>query len=466
MQRCALGQTGPHSLLITGDSGSGKSLLLLLLAHQHQATVLHIKASMAFEESDRLTLKQFIDRAFYRARLIQACRPVLLLVENCDELVPKQCENEALLLAITSHLEEIGRGGGLRVVIACTSALWPEELNELWRSRIELHFQMPRELDLKSQELLGDFFAEQWGARDASASLLDGIAENRFQLARDISCHVRRKIFDLAAGQAATRTRELGFARIHGQERAKDVLGRCASYLTKEETRLLFAERGIMPPRGVVLYGPPGTGKTSLARALAETLSARFYAVSIPEILHSSVGETEKSLSLFFSEAVRNQPAVVFFDEIDAIAAQQQGTGSSSTAICDQLCEELDRLVPTDMVLCLAATNLPDSLPRSLRRHGRLSTDVWVGPLSGTEVAAVIRDTVRALGLPPLPEEGARIHFPQLSGAQLGEITNRIRLETLFDPPKDSEQLSRQLEETLRAVENKSDGLSQPDTSM
>lgn len=73
---------------------------------------------------------------------------------------------------------------------------------------------------------------------------------------------------------------------------------------------------------------------------------------------------------------------------------------------------------------------------------------------------------MRALGLPPLPEEGARIHFPQLSGAQLGEITNRIRLETLFDPPKDSEQLLRQLEETLRAVENKSDGLSQPDTSM
>jgi len=82
-----------------------------------------------------------------------------------------------------------------------------------------------------------------------------------------------------------------------------------------------FKRLGIEPPRGILLFGPPGTGKTLLAKAVATESGANFIAIRGPELLSKWVGESEKAVREVFRRARQYAPAVVFFDEIEAIAS-------------------------------------------------------------------------------------------------------------------------------------------------
>jgi len=86
----------------------------------------------------------------------------------------------------------------------------------------------------------------------------------------------------------------------------------------------LFSTLHITPPRGVLFHGPPGTGKTLLARALASDVSSHgqkvtFYMRKGADALSKWVGEAERQLRLLFEEARKNQPSIIFFDEIDGM---------------------------------------------------------------------------------------------------------------------------------------------------
>ncbi|MGL4488044.1 MAG: AAA family ATPase, partial [Rhizobiaceae bacterium] len=86
----------------------------------------------------------------------------------------------------------------------------------------------------------------------------------------------------------------------------------------------IFERLGIQPPRGVLLSGPPGTGKTLLARAVARECQASFFQINGPEIVGKHYGESEKHLRDIFKKAESEQPAVIFIDEIDAIAPKRE----------------------------------------------------------------------------------------------------------------------------------------------
>jgi len=86
----------------------------------------------------------------------------------------------------------------------------------------------------------------------------------------------------------------------------------------------LFERLGIEPPKGVLLYGPPGTGKTLLAKAVANEANAHFIAINGPEIMSKYYGESEERLRDIFKEAEENAPAIIFIDEIDAIAPKRE----------------------------------------------------------------------------------------------------------------------------------------------
>lgn len=85
----------------------------------------------------------------------------------------------------------------------------------------------------------------------------------------------------------------------------------------------LFQTIGIKPPRGILLYGPPGTGKTMIARAVANETGAFFFLINGPEIMSKMSGESEANLRRAFEEAEKNAPAIIFIDEIDAIAPKR-----------------------------------------------------------------------------------------------------------------------------------------------
>ncbi|MCE4604465.1 MAG: AAA family ATPase, partial [Aeropyrum sp.] len=136
------------------------------------------------------------------------------------------------------------------------------------------------------------------------------------------------------------------------------------------------------PPKGVLLFGPPGTGKTLLAKAVATESGANFIAVRGPEILSKWVGESEKAIREIFSKARQHAPAVVFFDEIDAIAPTR-GTdiGTRVTErIVSQLLTELDGVSELHDVVVIAATNRPDMVDPALLRPGRLEKMIYVPP--------------------------------------------------------------------------------------
>ena len=144
----------------------------------------------------------------------------------------------------------------------------------------------------------------------------------------------------------------------------------------------LFDRLGIEPPKGVLLYGPPGCGKTLIAKAVANETSAYFTTISGPEIIGKYYGESEERLRKVFEEAQAHAPAILFIDEIDAIAPKREELGSHQQVerrVVAQLLALLDGLTSRGQVVVIGATNVPNTLDPALRRPGRLDREIVIG---------------------------------------------------------------------------------------
>ena len=141
----------------------------------------------------------------------------------------------------------------------------------------------------------------------------------------------------------------------------------------------IFERLGIEPPKGVFLYGPPGTGKTLIARAVANETEAYFTHLSGPEIMGKFYGESEARLRGIFEEAEKNAPAIIFIDEIDAIAPKREEMGGEKQVerrVVAQLLALMDGLESRGDVIVIAATNLPNMVDPALRRPGRFDREI------------------------------------------------------------------------------------------
>jgi transitional endoplasmic reticulum ATPase len=142
----------------------------------------------------------------------------------------------------------------------------------------------------------------------------------------------------------------------------------------------LFQKLGIDPPKGVLLYGPPGTGKTLIAKAVANETDAYFINISGPEIMSKFYGESEQHLRELFKEASDNTPAIIFIDEIDAIAPKRsEVTGEVERRVVAQLLALMDGLEARGQVVVIAATNRPEGIDSALRRPGRFDREIEIG---------------------------------------------------------------------------------------
>lgn len=142
----------------------------------------------------------------------------------------------------------------------------------------------------------------------------------------------------------------------------------------------LFGKLGIEPPKGLLLTGPPGTGKTLIARAISSEVRAHFIHVNGPEIIHKFYGESEAKLRAVFEEAQRNAPAIIFLDEIDALAPKRaKVVGDVEKRVVAQLLALMDGLVERGEVVVIGATNLPELVDPALRRPGRFDREIAIG---------------------------------------------------------------------------------------
>ncbi|MHC1575080.1 MAG: CDC48 family AAA ATPase [Candidatus Methanogasteraceae archaeon] len=161
-----------------------------------------------------------------------------------------------------------------------------------------------------------------------------------------------------------------------------------------------FERMGITPPRGILLYGPPGTGKTLLAKAAANESNANFISVSGPQLLSKWLGDSEKAIRETFKKAKQVAPAIIFFDELDAIAPYR-GTDSSRVTdrVLNQLLTEMDGLQTLTDVIVVAATNRPDIVDPALIRSGRFDRLVYAGVTTKSGREDILRIHTRKMPL-------------------------------------------------------------------
>ncbi|HEY7955029.1 MAG TPA: AAA family ATPase [Polyangia bacterium] len=170
------------------------------------------------------------------------------------------------------------------------------------------------------------------------------------------------------------------FADVGGLDELKEKIRLRILYPLKRPD--LYRAFGKKVGGGMLLYGPPGCGKTFLARATAGEAGLHFVAVGVEEVLDMWLGQSEKRLHELFETARRKAPAILFFDEVDALGGRRSGLRHESyRTLVTQFLSELDGAGGSkEGVLVMGATNAPWDVDPAFRRPGRFGDVLFVPP--------------------------------------------------------------------------------------
>eukprot|EP00240_Pyramimonas_obovata_P002643 CAMPEP_0118928456 /NCGR_PEP_ID=MMETSP1169-20130426/5702_1 /TAXON_ID=36882 /ORGANISM="Pyramimonas obovata, Strain CCMP722" /LENGTH=708 /DNA_ID=CAMNT_0006870431 /DNA_START=628 /DNA_END=2754 /DNA_ORIENTATION=- len=225
------------------------------------------------------------------------------------------------------------------------------------------------------------------------------------------------------------------FADVAGVDEAKEELAEVVEFLKEPEK---FTRLGARPPTGVLLVGAPGCGKTMLAKAVAGEADVPFFSVSASEFVELYVGMGASRVREVFQRARSQAPSIVFIDEIDAVA-KGRGDGKMRPVGNDEREQTLNQLLTeldgfdssAGTVICLAATNRPDTLDSALRRPGRFDRIVSVEAPDRQGRMEILKVHVDNRGLPlakdvSLSQVASRT--TGFSGAELANLVNEAAL--------------------------------------
>ena len=413
-----LGIEPPKGVLLYGPPGTGKTLLAKALANEIEAHFIAINGpeimSKYYGESEQ-RLREIFEEARKNA-------PSIIFIDEIDAIAPKREEVTgevekrvvAQLLTLMDGLQERGRV----VVIGATNR--PNAVDPALRrpGRLEVEIEIPLPDKKGRLEILQIHTRNMPLADDVD---LEKIAEmthgytgaDLAALARSAAFYALRRYLpqiDLEKGEIPpgllekmkvtmedfmnaykdivpsglreiyVEVPEVKWEEIGGLEEVKQELREAVEWPLKYPEA--FKRLGIRPPKGILLFGPPGTGKTLLAKAAATESQANFIAVRGPEILSKWVGESEKAIREIFRRARQAAPAIIFFDEIDAIAPMRGLAHDSGVTerIVSQLLSEFDGIISLENVVVIASTNRPDIIDPALLRPGRFDKVIFVPP--------------------------------------------------------------------------------------
>jgi len=208
------------------------------------------------------------------------------------------------------------------------------------------------------------------------------------------------------------------------------------------EEPLLNAEQfravGIDPPSGVLLHGPPGTGKTMLAKAVANQTDATFIKMAGSELVRKFIGEGAKLVRDLFELAEEREPAIIFIDEIDAIASKRTDSKTSGDAEVQrtmmQLLSEMDGFDDRGEIRIIAATNRFDMLDRAILRPGRFDRLIEVPEPNRDGREHILEIHTRDMNLAADVDLGAvAVDTEGLTGAELESLTTEAGMFAVRD---------------------------------
>ena len=197
-------------------------------------------------------------------------------------------------------------------------------------------------------------------------------------------------------------------------------------------------EIGAQPVKGVIFTGPPGTGKTHLARIIAHVSKAKFYLVSGPSIVSKYVGDSEETLRRLFEAASKDERAIIFFDEIDSIAARRShDSNGEAKRVVAQLLTLLDGFEANNNVVVIAATNRVEDVDEALLRPGRFDWEIEFSLPTLADRYKILQVRARTLAtVDPLPLEELAQLTEGWSGAMLTALWSEAALVAAGDGRK------------------------------
>ncbi len=169
------------------------------------------------------------------------------------------------------------------------------------------------------------------------------------------------------------------FTDVAGAEEEKVELAEIVEFLKAPKK---FTDLGARTPRGVLLIGPPGTGKTLFAKAVAGEANVPFFSVSGSDFVEMYVGVGASRVRDLFDTAKKNQPCIIFIDEIDAVGRHRGaglgGGNDEREQTLNQILVQMDGFESNDGIIVMAATNRADILDPALMRPGRFDRQIYV----------------------------------------------------------------------------------------
>jgi transitional endoplasmic reticulum ATPase len=412
-----LGIEPPRGVFLYGPPGCGKTLLAKAVANESDANFYVISGpeimSKFYGESEA-RLREIFQKA-------QETSPSIIFIDEMDAIAPKREEvtgevERRVVAQLLSLMDGMGSRGNI-IVIGATNR--PNAIDPALRRPgrfdreieigvpdkagrnevLQIHTRnMPlsEDTDLKR---LSDVTHGYTGAdmaslcREAAMKALRryipefNLEEERIPpevlekmvVRMDDFLSAYREITPTAMREVYVEVPQVHWNEVGGLKDVKQELMESVEWPLKKPE--VFKKMGIKPPRGILLYGPPGCGKTLLARAVATESEANFISIKGPEIFSKWVGESEKAIREIFRKARTAAPAIIFFDELDAIVPRR-GLGYSdsgaSERVISQLLTEIDGIEALQNVLVIAATNRPDILDPAVLRPGRFDRLIYV----------------------------------------------------------------------------------------